>query len=172
MKNKLAAANPVLEIQLYLIDIAQVHPEIPLVYPTGKYDERTRNAVIEFQKFFHLPVTGVVDLETWNKILAEHEKCSHCINAPSTVACFPSNVMEFRSGDQDNFIYILQIVLSNYKKKYVNYVEVLINGFFDDRTEEAVRQFQRLSDLPVTGVLNRQTWNKLNLINNTCRLYD
>lgn len=172
MRNKLAASNPVLEIQLYLIDIAQVHPEIPLVYPTGRYDERTRNAVTEFQKFFSLPVTGVVDLETWNKILSEHKVCSHCINAPSTVACFPSDVMAFRLGDQNNFIYILQIVLNNFKRKYANYVEVPITGIFDEKTEEAVKQFQRLSNLPVTGVLDRETWNTLNLINSTCRLYD
>ena len=172
MRDNLAAANPILEIQLYLIDIAQVHPEIPLVYPTGVYDDRTRNAVTEFQKFFSLPVTGVVDLETWNKILNEHQKCSHCINAPSNVACFPSKVMEFKLGDQHNFIYILQIVLNNFKRKYANYVEVPISGIFDERTEEALRQFQQLSNLHITGILNRETWNTLNLINNTCRLYD
>ncbi|WP_313343896.1 peptidoglycan-binding protein [Sedimentibacter sp.] len=172
MKNKLAAANPVLEIQHYLNDIAQVHPEIPLVYPTGRYDDRTRNAVIEFQEFYSLPVTGVVDLETWNKILSEHKKCSHCINVPSTVSCFPNNVTEFKLGDQNNCIYILQIVLNNFKNKYSNYVEAPITGIYDKKTKEAVKQFQQLSSLPVTGILNRETWNTLNLINNTCRLYD
>lgn len=172
MRNRLMADNPVLEIQLYLNDIAQVHPEIPTVYPTGVYDERTRNSIIEFQRFFSLPATGVVNLETWNKMLVEHNKCLHCINVPSSVACFPNNLLEFKLGDQHNCVYMIQIILNNFRSRYVNYVEVPITGIFDEKTEEAIRQFQQLSDLPVTGVVNRETWNILNLINNTCGLYN
>ncbi len=172
MRNRLLADNPVLEIQLYLNDIAQVHPEIPSVYPTGNYDERTRNSIIEFQKFYGLPVTGIVDLETWNRLVAEHRRCSHCINAPSSVACFPTNVLEFKLNDQHNCIYMLQIILNNFGRHYTNYAEVPITGVYDKRTEEAVMQFQQLSGLPVTGVLNRETWNTLILINNTCLLFN
>ncbi len=172
MKDRFMTKNPILEIQLYLIDIAQVQPEIPIVYPTGVYDDRTRNAIVEFQKLFSLPVTGVVDIDTWNSLLNEHRKCMHCINIPSCVACFPNNVKEFKKGDQNNCIFILQIVLNNFRKRYVNYVEVPLTGIFDDKTEEAIKQFQQLSGLPVTGILNRETWNTLNLINNTCHLYN
>lgn len=35
------------------------------------------------------------------------------------------------------------------------------NGVFDERTEGMVRQFQRRSDLPVTGRVDEATWNKL-----------
>lgn len=172
MRNRLIADNPVLEIQLYLNDIAQVHPEIPAVYPTGKYDDRTRSSITEFQKFFSLPVTGVVNLETWNKILVEHKRCSHCINVPSSVACFPTNMLEFKLGDQHNCIYMIQIVLNNFRRKYVNYIEVPITGIYDEKTEEAVRKFQQLSGLAGTGVINRETWNMMNLINSICRLYN
>lgn len=172
MRNRLMESNPILEIQLYLNDIARIYPEIPSVYPTGIYDERTRNSVMEFQKYFSLPVTGVVDLATWEKIISEHKICLHGINVPTSVSCFPSNISEFKLNDQHNCIYMLQIVLNNFRRHYPNYIEVPITGIYDERTEDAVKQFQQLSGLPVTGVLNRITWNTLNLINDTCRLYN
>lgn len=36
-----------------------------------------------------------------------------------------------------------------------------VDGIFDSRTEEALRQFQRNNDLPVTGVADRETWDAL-----------
>ena len=38
---------------------------------------------------------------------------------------------------------------------------VPIDGIFDSRTEEALREFQRLRGLPVTGRGDEQTWERL-----------
>jgi hypothetical protein len=43
-------------------------PLIPNIEITGFYDENTENAVKVFQEVFGLPVTGIVDSETWYKI--------------------------------------------------------------------------------------------------------
>lgn len=175
MKSRLdivKAANPILEIQFNLRDIAQVHNDIPKVFPTGRFDSETQEAVIAFQKKYNLPATGKVDFSTWNAILNEHKICVHCIKPPQSVYCFPNNVYEYKKDDDGNIIYILQIILKNYQNKYKNYVDVHLTGIFDEQTEEAVRQFQKFSHLPVTGILDRQTWNLLNKINNTCHLYE
>lgn len=166
------AANPILEIQLYLRDLSQLHPEIPIVYPIGSYDSKTQNAVREFQKKFNLDITGKVDLITWNAILKEHKNCIHCLRTPYSVSIFPNNVSEYKRGDTGNLIYILQIILRDYKRKYNNYVDVNLTGIFDEQTEKAIKQFQKFSNLPVSGILDRKTWNILNQINETCQLYD
>lgn len=175
MKSKLdvlKANNPILEIQFKLKDISQAEPDIPMVFPTGKYDEQTKIAVIEFQKKSKLPVTGEVDFTTWNKLNEEHKISAHYINEPKTLCCFPSKMQEYKLGDKDSAIYALQIILKYYHKKYKNHPDVNLTGIFDKQTEEALRQFQKHSHLPVTGILDRRTWNTLNQINEICKLYE
>ncbi len=45
-----------------------MHPEIKPVEAGGMFDSDTRAAVIAFQSLYGLPVTGVVDEETWNRL--------------------------------------------------------------------------------------------------------
>lgn len=166
------ASNPILEIQFYLKDIAQHNPEIPMIIPSGAYDAKTQRAVSEFQRMFDLPITGKIDFATWNAIQKEHSNLIHKINMPSNVCCFPSNIDEYKKGDECNLICILQVLLKNYNKKYKNYPGVEITGIFDEQTEVAIKQFQKCSNFPVTGKLDRKTWNVLNKINETCKLYE
>lgn len=175
MKSKLdiiKAANPVLELQLNLSDIAMNNSDIPTIIPTGIFDQQTQNTIIAFQGKFNLPVTGKVDYETWNAIRKEHSMAAHNINMPSSVCCFPQNLKLCKMGDECYTIYILQIVLNYFHNKYKNYPNIQLTGIFDEQTETAVRQFQKLSNLPVTGIVDRQTWNLLNKINETCKLYN
>ena len=101
------AKNPILEMQFVLRKIAQVFPEIPVVFPTGRFDLQTQNAVTEFQKKFNLPITGKIDFITWNAIMEENIKCIHCINTPAKVACFEDDKAEYKIGDKGNIIFIL-----------------------------------------------------------------
>lgn len=175
MKTKLdmvKATNPILEVQLYLQDISQVEPDIPMVFPSGRYDPETERSVAEFQKRFNLPATGKVDFITWNEMIKQHKICMHCLRSPKSVSCFPNDVHEYKRGDTGNLIYILQTILINFKRKYKNYPDVQLTGMFDEQTEQAIKQFQKYSNLQVTGKVDRQTWNILNTINETCQLYD
>lgn len=175
MKSKLdimKAANPVLELQFNINDIAMNNPDIPTIIPTGIYDQHTQNAISEFQKTANLTVTGKVDYETWNALRKEHGMAIHNINTPGSVFCFPQNIKQCKMGDECYTIYILQILLNYFHKKYKNYPEVNLTGLFDEQTEISVRQFQKHSNIPVTGIVDRQTWNLLNKINETCKLYN
>lgn len=175
MKSKLdvlKANNPILEIQLKLRDISHVIPDIPTVLPTGKYDTQTQVAINEFQKKYNLPVTGSVDFITWNELNNEHKNYMHCINVPRNVCCFPNNIQEYKREDSGHVIYVLQIILKNFHIKYKNYPDVNLTGVFDEQTEKAISQFQKCSNLPVTGILDRRTWNILNQIHEICRLYE
>lgn len=165
-------ANPVLEIQFNLKDIAQSDTDIPMVIPSGIYDSQTQRAVTEFQKKHNIPATGKVDYETWLAISKEHGESVHKTKVPSSVCCFPENIDEYKIGDESNLIYILQILLKNFHNKFKNYPDVQLTGKFDEQTEAAIKQFQQFSKLPVTGKVDRKTWNIMNSINETCRLYE
>lgn len=63
-----ASGDKVRQMQEQLNTIAEVYTAIPSEPVTGYYDEATQEAVKEFQRVFHLPVTGIVDYTTWYKI--------------------------------------------------------------------------------------------------------
>lgn len=60
--------NKVYQMQKQLARIAKSYPAIPVIVPDGIYGNKTREAVEKFQSVFGLPVTGIVDYNTWYEI--------------------------------------------------------------------------------------------------------
>lgn len=60
--------NKVYQMQQQLARIAKSYPAIPAIVPDGIYGNKTREAVEKFQSVFGLPVTGIVDYNTWYEI--------------------------------------------------------------------------------------------------------
>lgn len=65
-----STGEKVRQIQQQLARISKSYPAIPRIRPDGIYGEDTREAVEVFQSVFGLPVTGVVDYNTWYEISA------------------------------------------------------------------------------------------------------
>jgi murein L,D-transpeptidase YcbB/YkuD len=63
-----ATGDKVRQMQEQLARISKSYPAIPRVSPDGIYGPSTREAVEVFQSVFGLPVTGVVDYNTWYEI--------------------------------------------------------------------------------------------------------
>ena len=65
-----ATGDKVRQMQQQLARISKTYPAIPTVRTDGVYGPDTREAVEVFQAVFGLPVTGVVDYNTWYEISA------------------------------------------------------------------------------------------------------
>lgn len=65
-----ATGDKVRQMQQQLARISKSYPAIPAVSADGIYGASTREAVERFQSVFGLPVTGVVDYNTWYEISA------------------------------------------------------------------------------------------------------
>ena len=63
-----ATGDKVRQMQEQLARISKSYPAIPRVRADGIYGPSTREAVEVFQSVFGLPVTGVVDYNTWYEI--------------------------------------------------------------------------------------------------------
>lgn len=63
-------------LQEYLSLIAGTFPSIPSVPVTGLFGSQTREAVMAFQREFGLPVTGRVNVVTWNRIASLYSDLS------------------------------------------------------------------------------------------------
>ena len=58
--------RPVRSLQTMLRVLSTIFPALLNVNPDGIYGESTKNAVSAFQRFAHLPATGIAETETWN----------------------------------------------------------------------------------------------------------
>lgn len=65
-----ATGDKVRQMQQQLARISKSYPAIPTIRADGVYGPSTREAVEVFQRVFGLPVTGVVDYNTWYEISA------------------------------------------------------------------------------------------------------
>ena len=63
----------VLDLQRYLNRIARVYAIIPTLEEDGIFGPKTRLAVAAFQRLFRLPVTGQVNLQTWEEIAQRYD---------------------------------------------------------------------------------------------------
>lgn len=57
-------------MQEYLTRISEAYSEVPSLTADGIYGAATEEAVRAFQSRFYLPVTGVIDIRTWDQIVA------------------------------------------------------------------------------------------------------
>ena len=65
--------QPIRSLQTMLRVIAEDDKRLPAVIPDGIYGPTTMNAVSSFQRLYNLPVTGVTDQSTWDKIVSVYE---------------------------------------------------------------------------------------------------
>ena len=153
-------------LQRRLNRISVNFPRIPKIYPAdGLFDLSTTDAVKEFQKVFGLAEDGLVGKNTWysiqsvyNAVKRLYELNSEGLKIADLSTEYPSELSEGIEGDG---VLVLQYYLS-YIANYVPTVRsVTIDGSFGPATKEAVISFQRTYGLPITGVVNRLTWNKI-----------
>lgn len=151
------------ELQKYFLTLARSGMEVPRLRIDGVYGDETREAVRIFQALMGIPVTGIVDIITWNILYSEY--LSALSENSRGDGIFPFDGIfkdgEVSPSDRGNIVYILQILLETVASYYDDMVKQTINGIFDKVTEENLKAFQRGNNIPETGVLDRLTWNVL-----------
>jgi len=170
--NESMNVNPISEIQLYLKEISKYRSEIIMEQTDGVFGPETKKAVIAFQEIYGLPPTGIVDLATWSKMISEYNRYINMSDTPNKLDCFPGNISEIKLEDEKDIVYIIQVLLNNFSKKYKNFDIIEVTGIYNQETEDAVKKFQTINRLPLTGIVNIKTWNALSNVNNICRFHD
>lgn len=149
------------EIQNYLRGIAQANSNIPLIVPSGVFDNETKEAVEAFQKEYGLPVTGEVDRATWNSIVEQYTIVEKYYGKGAAIYPFKSGSEVIKPGEKSYRVYLIQTMLNTINEGYENMILPEINGSFDRATRSAVEQLQSATGLPVTGSVDIDTWNVL-----------
>lgn len=150
-------------VQIRVNRISNNYPLIPKIYPVdGVFGVATENAVKEFQRIFDLTDDGIVGPATWYKIVQIYngvkrlnELSSEGLTLSDVSAQFPT---ELSLGDQNIYMREFQYFLNVLGENLAAIPEVAIDGIFGQSTENAVRAFQEAYGLPVTGIVDEQTW--------------
>ena len=74
--------SPVRDVQHMLNVLSFSHPAIPRLVEDGVFGERTLEGVMIFQRDFALPVTGVVDYDTWLALRVQTDLIAQRDGAP------------------------------------------------------------------------------------------
>ena len=151
-------------LQYYLSIIAYFNSELQPVPIDGNFDSATVDAVERFQAYYGLPVTGIVDSDTWEVIDRIYTE---------TVAALPEGYQGnnaklypgyfLTKGMRGENVSDLQSYLNLIGKTIPEIPEVPVTGYFGDQTNDAIRIFQQLFGIPVTGDVGPVTWYQIAL---------
>ena len=145
--------SPVRDVQHMLNVLSFSHPAIPRLVEDGVFGERTLEGVMIFQRDFALPVTGVVDYDTWLALRVQTDLIAQRDGAPIPLQIISPQYTPTASGTPEwEFVRTILTSLSS-----------ILNNFPNTPASDSenIRQIQRLAQLPVTGVLDRPTWGIL-----------
>lgn len=148
------------EIQNMLYYISFFDKEIPRVYPDGIYDSETEEAVAIFQEQNGLEPTGRVSYDTWVRLRERYLALSDKNAPPIRISIFPSSLYETQTGEKSGIITVIQILLDELSE-HIPIGSVERTGVNDEQTIEAVRKYQNIRNLPLTGMVDKRTWDAL-----------
>ncbi len=154
--------QPVRTVQYYLNVIAYFNPEIPDGPLDGVFGEVTEQQLLAFERFYGLTPDGVVDFRTWSLMQDIYNNIIEGLptgyEAGAAVLYPGYNITPGMSNDD---VRELQTYLSVIGQNYRDIPEIPVTGYFGEETENAVRIFQQLFGLDVTGVVGAPTWDAI-----------
>lgn len=157
----MSITNAITALQEMLRLIAGCVEGIPSLIPDGTFGSQTEACVKAFQKEAGLPVTGKVDLITWNIITEAYTSCLLHVSDPQPLMIrFPTE-MVLSPGAENLYVYLAQAILLALSKKYHNLSASSVTGVYDKSTAAAVQQLQKILQLEETGIIDREVWNRL-----------
>lgn len=153
--------RPVRSLQTMLRVATQMDKTSPTIIPDGIFGQNTAAAVRDFQKKNRLPVTGVADNATWDKLVAAYEAA--CIEyapaSPLTVIMQPGQVIH--AGEWNYHLFLIQAMLAVLARIHANFPPVPVSGVLDPQTGKSIAYFQEIAGLPATGAVDKTTWQYL-----------
>src|SRR5689334_2032767 len=120
---------------------------------TGTYDAATKEAVQGFQVRRKLKPTGVLDRTSWRRLKAMTKTPTH----DAMFNVFHPGPAILESGAEGD-----QVRDAQARLKQIAWIFGDVTGTYDAETVAAVKGFQAKRQIPVTGVIDRRTLDRLN----------
>ena len=153
--------QPVRSLQTMLRVIAEDDDRLPTVVPDGIYGPTTMNAVTAFQRREGLPITGIADQRTWERVTQAYEPALIRIDKAGPIEIIMDPGQIFHRGEASPYIYLLQAILTQLSENHPQIIATELSGILDQNTSTSLLEFQKLAGLIQTGELDKITWKHL-----------
>lgn len=121
----------------------------------GIFGAKTDKNVRQYQKDKGLKVDGIVGVNTWVAIYAEHKNSGNeelPANLRALMNIAPEHQFILREGSARIEVELLQWTLNQYGS------ETTVDGVFGPETKRNVQQYQKDKGLKADGIVGVQTW--------------
>lgn len=148
----------------YLLNvISYFDSDIPFLDLSSEtFNENTKQVVIAFQNKYNLPATGIVNATTWKDLVDAYQQTLRLIPKE-----YFANISEFYPGRvlvremTGDDVIRLQRFLYIICEKTHNIPGVVVNGRFDNLTEQSVKAIQKRYGLNDDGAVGAATWYRI-----------
>jgi len=154
-------AQPIRSLQTMLRVLAEDDQRLPSIVPDGIYGPSTMHAVSSFQRQNGLPPNGVTDQKTWDRIVEAYEEAFIRIGKAEPIEIIIDAGKVFKAGESSPYLYLLQSMLTQLSMDHDCITPPDHSGILDNSTEKAIRSFQKIAGLKVTGELDKVTWKHI-----------
>lgn len=153
--------QPIRSLQTMLRLLSEYNGANPTLIPDGIFGNETRDAIIIFQQNNDLPITGIVDQNTWETIVSQYEDAIVFIGKaePLEIIMDPNKI--YVLGDYSPNLLIAQTILYYLSKNHETISEPSREGVLDNSTAASIISFQKLNNILPTGNLDKKTWQLL-----------
>ncbi len=150
------------ELQYLLAFVGYFVETIPAPAVDGIFGSATRQAVEAFQREYGIPVTGIVDTVTWNRLYDAYRGQLASLPADYFAAATrPYPGFQLREGSQGEEVTALQEYLNFISDTYPSIPKLTVDGEFGPGTAAAVRAYQNLFGIMPSGIVSSITWDSL-----------
>lgn len=161
MNRKSFYNQPIKSVQVMLQTIAHADSEYASVIPDGIYGPETVEAVATFQRNQGMPATGTVDQTTWDRIVDVFESAEIELAQASAIQIDMPCGLAYQKGEHNFNIQLAQSMLQALSERYQCICAPAISGMLDDATTASIEELQAMCNLPVSGQIDKRTWDAL-----------
>lgn len=165
-RTTLYPGEPVRNLQHFLRLISYYYNTVPAVIPDGIFSPQTKESVSGFQRTFSLPVTGVVDFDTWNHIITIFNEISEYEAEALLPQAFPATDFQINPGENPLCLYLIQAMMYSITAIFENFDDFTITGTHNNSSVNLVKHLQQLSYLEPNGIIDKKTFNTITAIYN------
>ena len=150
------------ELQYLLSFISLFNDRVREVEIDGVYGAATQNALESFQQAYSFDRTSSVTPKVWDELLSVYRGILNVLPAdflPPDVALYPGFPLRIGSSGED--VRFIQEYLNYISNTFTEIPRLNTDGQFGQRTEDAVKAYQRTFGLTPNCIVGSVTWNSI-----------
>ena len=148
-------------LQMMLRNISTEYDDVTTVVPDGIFGPQTLESVQSFQQKFGIVPTGIVDFETWNKIVDISDNVAK-INSPGRLFLgFNESNNDIIPGQSAVELFVIQAMMKAISLEISDMPNVDVTGIHDAQSVNAVKKLQNSMGIDDDGIITLEFYNNL-----------